>query len=99
MRTGGATLAICLAASLLAGCASEPIPLGEAEFLCAECARQATRPTGEATIGIGNKSGVSGGISIGVTSDFLTGRDPQDVYASCVMDKSGQPPSRPLVLR
>lgn len=83
----------------LAACATGPIPLAQAEAECADRARAALRPTGSATIGASSKSGLSTGISIGVTTDFLAGRDPQDVYASCVESKSGQPPQTPLVLR
>lgn len=83
---------------LAAACETGPIPLAQAEAQCADRAYQATRPTGEATIGASSSDGLFGGISIGMTSDFLTGRDPQEVYSTCVVKKSGQPPQRPLVL-
>jgi hypothetical protein len=34
-----------------------------------------------------------------VTGDFLVGRDPMQVYVSCVMQQTGQPPIRPPVRR
>ena len=64
---------------------------------CEERARAATGPTGEIGIGIGS-NGTSGRVEIGVTSDYLQGRDPYDVYDSCVRQKTGQGPIRPLEL-
>ena len=83
----------------LTACESRPVSVEQAEYDCAQRAQAAVRPTGSATIGANSRSGLSGGISIGVTTDFLAGRDPQDVYVSCVIEKSGQPPTRALVLR
>ena len=91
---------IILALPLLtiAACETGPIPVEQAEVVCSERAYRATRPTGAATIGASSSEGVFGGISIGLSSDFLLGRDPQEVYSKCVVDKSGQLPLRPLVL-
>ncbi len=64
---------------------------------CTERARAATGPTGKIEIGGGNR-GFHTGVEIGITSDFILGRDPQLVYENCVFDKTGQGPIRPLVL-
>jgi len=74
-----------------------PISPERAADMCEERARAATGPTGEIGIGIGS-NGTSGSFEIGVTSDYLQGRDPYVVYESCVRQKSGQGPIRPLEL-
>ena len=40
----------------------------------------------------------STGIELGITSDFIQGRDPYLVYENCVRQKTGQGPIRPLDL-
>lgn len=64
---------------------------------CEERARQADGPFGEVSVGIGS-GGARSRVELGVTSDFLQGRDPQEVYETCVRQKTGQGPIRPLVL-
>lgn len=66
--------------------------------LCEERARAATGPTGEVGIGINNRGKTSSSIEIGVTSDYLRGRDPYVVYDECVRARTGQGPIRPLAL-
>ena len=88
--------AILLTATL-AACG--PVSPELAARQCAERANAAAGPTGEASIGINNMGKVSTGFEIGVSSDYLKGRDPYAVYEDCVIAKSGQPPIRPLVLR
>lgn len=82
---------------LLALAACGPITPELAADQCEERARAATGPTGEIGIGVGS-SGATGSVEIGLTSDFLLGRDPYTVYEQCVFDKTGQGPIRPLVL-
>ena len=65
--------------------------------MCEERARAAQGPTGEVGIGVGS-GGVSSNVEIGVTSDFIRGRDPFVVYEECVRQKTGQGPIRPLEL-
>ena len=65
---------------------------------CEERARAATGPTGEVGVGITSRGKVESDWEVGVTSDFLYGRDPYQVYEDCVRQKSGQGPIRPLVL-
>ncbi len=65
---------------------------------CEEKARQAAGPTGKAEIGINSNREATSSISIGVSSDFLLGKDPRQVYDDCVFQKTGQGPIRPLRL-
>lgn len=74
-----------------------PISPERAADMCEERARAATGPTGEIGIGVGS-GGTRGSVEIGVTSDYIQGRDPYDVYDSCVRQKTGQGPIRPLEL-
>lgn len=83
-----------LALLLLAVCG--PIPLAQAERQCVERARLAQQPRGEVSLGVGSGGRVAGGVELEITSDFLMGRDPSAVFETCVMQKSGQLPSRPL---
>lgn len=92
MRTG---MIILTLAAGIAACG--PISPERAADQCEERARDALGPTGEARIGTGT-NGTSVGLTIGITSDFIKGRDPQDVYQSCVLQKTGQAPIRPLSL-
>lgn len=81
---------------LLTACA--PMSPERAADVCEERARAAAGPTGEVGIGISSGGDVSPRIKIGVTSDFLRGRDPYLVYENCVREKTGQGPIRPLDL-
>ncbi len=83
----------------LAACTPPPMdPLRAAE-ICEERARAAQGPTASVTVGSNTRSGPYSSAQIGVTSDFLSGRDPLDLYESCVISRTGQPPVRPPVLR
>ncbi len=66
--------------------------------VCEERARAATGPTGEIGIGINNKGETGGVFEVGITSDYIRGRDPYIVYEECVRQKTGQGPIRPLEL-
>jgi hypothetical protein len=79
---------------LLAGCG--PVPLAQAERYCVDRARLAQQPRGEVAVGVGSGGRAEGAFSIEVTSDFLTGQDPSAVYETCVRQRAGQAPSRPL---
>ncbi len=81
---------------LLAACG--PMSPERAADVCEERARAATGPTGEIGIGINNKGETRGSLEIGVTSDYIRGRDPYIVYEECVRQKTGQGPIRPLEL-
>jgi len=38
------------------------------------------------------------GASISISTDYLAGRDPQEVYQSCYTQMTGTAPTRPLSL-
>ncbi len=84
-----------LALLLLAACG--PMSPERAADVCEDRARAATGPTGEIGIGVGS-NGPGGYVEVGVTSDYIQGRDPYIVYDQCVRQKSGQGPIRPLAL-
>lgn len=74
-----------------------PMSAERAADVCEDRARAATGPTGEVGIGVGSE-GVGGNFEIGITSDYIQGRDPFVVYEECVRQKTGQGPIRPLEL-
>ena len=82
---------------LTAGCG--PMTLAQAERQCFERARLAKQPRGAVSVGASSDGRKSAGIELNVSSDFILGRDPSAVYDSCVMQKAGEPPSRPLYMR
>ncbi len=89
--------AILLLALLAAGCGpQEPLSVERAMAICAEEARRATSPTGSVMIGVGSGGDVSAGVVVGVTPDYLVGRDPEEVYDNCVVARSGEAPTKPL---
>lgn len=85
--------------SVLALVACGPITVEQAERQCFESARLAQQPRGEVGIGIGSNGKAAGSLELEVSGDYLMGRDPAAVYETCVMAKSGEPPSRPLYAR
>lgn len=94
MRAGLALLAL----PLLAACEPRPMdPLAAARF-CEERARSAQGPTGEVAIRASSRDGPFLGGAITLSSDYLTGRDPFDVYRTCVAERTGGEPVRPPAL-
>ena len=89
-------IGLTLTGLILAGCG--PVSPERAADTCEERARAATGPTGEVGVGITSDGDARGRFEIGITSDYIRGRDPYDVYDSCVRQKTGQGPIRPLVL-
>lgn len=83
---------------LLTAVACGPMSPERAARICEERARAATGPTGEIGIGITSGGDARGSFEIGINSDYLQGRDPYEVYDSCVRQKTGQGPIRPLDL-
>ena len=73
-----------------------PVPLPQAERECFQRARLAQQPRGEVAVGFDSSGRMRSRLEMDITSDFITGRDPAAVYDSCVYQKSGQAPSRPL---
>ncbi|WP_312529836.1 hypothetical protein [Paracoccus sp. (in: a-proteobacteria)] len=53
-------------------------------------------PKTEVGFGVGNHGLRGGYVSVGMSADAFMGRDPAEVYARCVMKRSGQMPTRPL---
>ena len=92
MRTTG-----FITATLLGLAACGPVSPERAADMCEDRARAATGPTGEIGIGIGS-DGPASSVEIGITSDYIRGRDPYVVYEECVRQKTGQGPIRPLEL-
>ena len=91
--------ALALVLPALAACG--PVPVQVAERQCADRARMAAGPTGEVSLGLSSDGRTSRPVArteITLTSDYLLGRDPHKIYELCVFDRSGQPPTRPLVL-
>ncbi len=86
---------LLLGGLVLAACG--PMSPERAADVCEDRARAALGPTGTVGIGVGS-GGTSSSIEIGVTSDYIRGRDPYIVYEECVRQKTGQGPIRPLVL-
>jgi len=84
---------------LLGLVACGPITLEQAERQCFERARLAQQPRGEVSVGMNSDGKAAGGFELNVSSDYLLGRDPAAVYETCVVSKSGEPPSRPLYAR
>jgi hypothetical protein len=82
---------------VLAACG--PITVEQAERQCFERARLAQQPRGEVGIGITSDGDTAGVLELEVSGDYLMGRDPAAVYETCVVAKSGEPPSRPLYAR
>jgi hypothetical protein len=93
MRAAAALLLV--AAASVAACG--PIAPGVAADQCEERARQADGPFGEVQLGT-LRGRAAGSIEVGITSDYLSGRDPYEVYDTCVRAKTGQGPVRPLIL-
>lgn len=81
---------------LLAACGPETV--AQAERNCLQQARLAERPRGTLELGIGSGGGRRAGLDVEITSDFLLGRDPADVWQACVVQRSGQLPTRPYTL-
>jgi hypothetical protein len=88
--------AALLVALTLTACG--PVSPERAADMCEDRANAAAGPTGEVGIGINNSGKVSTGFEVGITSDYIRGRDPHAVYEECVRQKTGQGPIRPLVL-
>jgi hypothetical protein len=97
MKRGIGTGLVLVLPVVLAACG--PMTLAEAERQCFERARLAKQPRGEVSVGASSDGRTAAGLELNVSSDFLLGKDPSAVYDSCVMNKAGEPPSRPLYMR
>jgi hypothetical protein len=88
-----------LALLALAACDLPPPDPARVAAECEQRARAAQGPTGSVTLGVNSNTGPYAGAEIGLSSDFLAGRDPIAVYEQCVLARTGQPPIRPPNLR
>jgi hypothetical protein len=87
-----------IAVTGLTACADpKPISVERAMAQCTQKARSAIKPDVSIGVGIGT-GGVSGGIGIGLSGDYLKGTPPEEVYETCVVAKSGVKPTQPLTL-
>ena len=89
---------LILLGGLLALGACTPPPPPTPQQVAAKCdaeARAAAAPTGQVAVGVSNTRGLQTGISIGVTDDFLRGRDPATVYGECYVRLTGAAPMIP----
>lgn len=82
--------------ALLPLIACGPVSREQAERECLHTARLAQQPRGSVGIGVDSRGKVQPQFDVTVSSDYLSGRDPSQVYDSCVMRRSGQMPSRPF---
>jgi hypothetical protein len=87
-----------LAFSVLAACEARPMDPLEAARLCEDRARAARGPTGEVAVGASSSDGPFAGVGITLSSDYLSGRDPLEVYRTCVVERTGAEPVRPAAL-
>ncbi|MDQ1847576.1 hypothetical protein Q9299_04680 [Gemmobacter fulvus] len=87
-------LLLCLS---LAACG--PVSREAAERSCFQQARLAQQPRGEIGIGASSDGGAITRFEMDISSDYVMGRDPAQVYDSCVYRQSGQLPSQPLYSR
>lgn len=84
---------------LVLGACAAPITPERAAEICEQRAQDAQGPTGGVTLGSNSRTGPFASVEIGVSSDFIAGRDPLEVYEACVFDRTGAGPVRPPVLR
>jgi hypothetical protein len=82
---------------LLAACG--PVSPERAEQTCLDRAYHAAAPRGEITMGIGSGGHSATHVDLTLSSDYLAGRDPSQVYDACMLQLTGQPPSQPLTTR
>lgn len=92
-----APLAAIVLLGTVAGCG--PVPVQQAERNCMQDARAATGPRGEIAMGVGTDGHHVRPVTrveLSISSDYVMGRDPADVFNRCVMRQSGEMPTRPL---
>lgn len=73
-----------------------PVPVELAEQRCLEQDQAASGPHGSVSIQMDNHGRVATGVTLGLSTDYLAGRDPAQVYDNCVFRMSGQMPRQPL---
>ena len=88
--------AILASLAVLSVAACGPIPVDVAMRQCVEPARLAQHPRGSVGIVADNHGNIGTSVTIGISTDYLQGRDPNEVFASCVRGRSGQEPLYPF---
>ena len=83
---------------LVAAC-DIPVDPARAADDCEARARAAQAPESRITLGANSNTGPFASGSVSVSSDFVRGRDPVALYESCVFQKTGELPIRPVRLR
>ena len=83
-------------AALLPLLSCGPVSQQQAERECLAQARLAQQPRGSVGVGIGSDGKVTPTFDVTISSDYIQGRDPSQVYDNCVVRRSGQMPSRPF---
>ena len=83
----------------LSACTPVPISPERAADICEAQARAAQGPTGRIAIGTNSNTGPFTNAEIGISGDYLAGRDPVEVYTQCVIARTGAGPIRPPRLR
>lgn len=71
-----------------------PVPIDQAERECASRAHLAQKPQSSIGILFNSNGTTQVGGSIGISTDYLQGRDPNDVFRACVQDRAGQVTTR-----
>ncbi|MDE0968968.1 MAG: hypothetical protein OSA51_06130 [Octadecabacter sp.] len=84
---------------VLTACTPMLVSPENVEEFCEEKARSARSPTGQASVGTNSRTGGFSRVEIGVSSDFIAGHDPVEVYEQCFFDLTGAFPTLPPVLR
>ena len=79
---------------VLAACG--PVSVQQAERECLPKARLAQQPRGEVAVGVNSNGQAGGRVELNVSSHFLLGRDPNQVFETCVIQRSGALPSKPF---
>lgn len=92
-------IALALLPLALAACETQPMDPERAAQVCEQRARAAQGPTGSVTLGANSRSGGFVGGEIGLSGDYISGRDPVAVYEECVRARTGADPIRPPRLR
>ncbi|MBL4751340.1 MAG: hypothetical protein JKX71_12300 [Amylibacter sp.] len=95
-----AYLVLASVSGLSACTAPKPVSVEQAMAQCTERARSAVKPDVSVGVGIGIGRRVRTGVGIGIelSSDYLKGTPPEEVYETCVVAKSGEKPTEPLKL-
>ena len=88
---------ILLSAILATACT--PMSPERAAEICEERARAAQGPEIGMTLGTNSDSGPFASGSFSISADAIRGRDPIEVYESCIFNLTGAPPIRPPRLR